>query len=51
MRKTVQRITPFLSIFGDSRIGSVARYDEEAAKASGRPKGSLSAMAIDRDPL
>jgi predicted 3-demethylubiquinone-9 3-methyltransferase (glyoxalase superfamily) len=25
----------------DSKIGSVSRYDEEGAKASGRPKGSV----------
>ena len=51
----MQKITPFLwfndnaeeavkfytSIFKDSKIGSMARYDDEAAKVSGRPKGSL----------
>jgi predicted 3-demethylubiquinone-9 3-methyltransferase (glyoxalase superfamily) len=51
----MQKITPFLwfddkaeeaakfyvSIFKNSRIGSVSRYDEEGAKASGRPKGSV----------
>jgi predicted 3-demethylubiquinone-9 3-methyltransferase (glyoxalase superfamily) len=50
-----QKITPFLwfndnaeeamnfytSIFKNSGIGKVARYDEEGAKASGRPKGSV----------
>ena len=55
MRKAIQRITPFLwfddqaeeavnfyvSIFKNSRVGSIARYDEEAAKASGRPKESV----------
>lgn len=50
----MQLITPFLwfdtqaeeaanfytAIFRNSKILSVARYGEEAAKASGRPKGS-----------
>lgn len=51
----MQKITPFLwfndnaeeavnfytSIFKNSKIGSMARYDAEGAKAAGRPKGSL----------
>lgn len=50
-----QKITPFLwfdnqaeeaanfyvSIFPNSKIGTVARYDEAGAKASGRPEGSV----------
>jgi len=61
MRKTMQRITPFLwfdnqaeeavnfyvAIFKDSRIRSIARYEEEAAKASGRPKGSVMTVAFE----
>src|SRR5437870_7278623 len=61
MRKTMQKITPFLwfdnqaeeavnfyvAIFKDSRIRSIARYDEEAAKASGRPKGSVMTVAFE----
>ena len=57
--KITQRITPFIwfndqaeeaakfytSIFSNSRIGAITRYDEEAAKASGRPKGSV--MTVD----
>lgn len=53
--KIMQKITPFLwfddkaeeamnfytSIFKNSKIGSLTRYDEEAAKVSGRPKGSV----------
>ena len=53
--KITQRITPFLwfdhqaeeaatfytSIFKNSRIGKIARYDKEAEKASGRPAGSV----------
>ena len=63
MRKALQRITPFLwfdhqaeeaakfyvSIFKDSRITSVARYDEAAAKAAGRPKGSVMTVAFELD--
>jgi len=63
MRKPTQRITPFLwfdhqaeeaatfyvSIFKSSRITSVARYDDEAAKASGRPKGSVMTVAFELD--
>jgi predicted 3-demethylubiquinone-9 3-methyltransferase (glyoxalase superfamily) len=63
MRKTLQKITPFLwfddqaeaaakfytSIFKNSRIGSVARYDEEAAKVAGRPKGSVMTVAFELD--
>ncbi len=55
MAQKVQRITPFLwfdtkaeeagsfyvSIFEDSRLGAVTRYDEAGAKASGQPKGSV----------
>jgi predicted 3-demethylubiquinone-9 3-methyltransferase (glyoxalase superfamily) len=63
MRKPMQRITPFLwfdhqaeegatfyvSIFKNSKITSVARYDDEAAKASGRPKGSVMTVAFELD--
>ena len=51
----MQKITPFLwfddqaeeaakfytSIFKNSKVGSILRYDAEAAKASGRPVGSV----------
>jgi predicted 3-demethylubiquinone-9 3-methyltransferase (glyoxalase superfamily) len=51
----MQKITPFLwfdtqaeeavnfycSVFENSKMGSVARYDEASSKASGRPAGSL----------
>jgi predicted 3-demethylubiquinone-9 3-methyltransferase (glyoxalase superfamily) len=63
MREPLQRITPFLwfddqaeeaarfyvSIFKDSRITSVVRYDDAAAKASGRPKGSVMTVAFELD--
>ena len=51
----MQKITPFLwfddkaeeaanfyvSLFKNSKIGDITRYDEAAAKASGRPSGSV----------
>jgi predicted 3-demethylubiquinone-9 3-methyltransferase (glyoxalase superfamily) len=63
MRKPMQRISPFLwfdhqaeeaatfyvSIFKSSRITGVARYDDEAARASGRPKGSVMTVAFELD--
>ena len=63
MRRMRQRITPFLwfdnqaeeavnfyvSIFKDAKIASVARYDEEGAKAAGRPKGSVMTVAFELD--
>ena len=63
MPKPLQRITPFLwfdhqaeeaatlyvSIFEKSTITSVARYDDESAKAAGRPKGSVMTVAFELD--
>ena len=63
MAKTTQRITPFLwfdnqaeeavnfyvSIFKNSRIAAITRYDEEGAKAAGRPKGSVMTVAFELD--
>src|SRR6266545_6637944 len=54
-KNNMQKITPFLwfndnaqeavkfyaSIFKDSKIGRIARYGEEAAEKTGRPKGSV----------
>lgn len=56
----MKKITPFLwfdnqaeeaakfytSIFKKSKIGTVSRYDEEGAKASGRPKGSAMTVSF-----
>ena len=58
-----QKISPFLwfdhqaeeaanfyvSIFKNSRIHGAARYDEEASKASGQPKGSVMTVAFELD--
>jgi len=60
MQATIQKITPFLwfdsqaveavnfytSIFNNSKIVNIARYGDEAAKASGRPKGSIMTIAF-----
>ena len=59
----MQKITPFLwfddkaeeaatfytSIFKNSKIGKVARYDESGEKASGRPKGSVMTVEFELD--
>ncbi len=56
----MQKITPFLwfddkaeeavkfymSIFKNSKIGKMTRYGEAAAKASGRPKGTVMTVAF-----
>lgn len=63
MPKITQRITPFLwfhdqaeeaaslyvSIFKNSRIKGLARYDGEAAKAAGRPQGSVMTVQFELD--
>jgi predicted 3-demethylubiquinone-9 3-methyltransferase (glyoxalase superfamily) len=63
MPKTVQRITPFLwfddnaeeaakfyvSIFPNSKVGGVSRYDSESAKAAGRPVGSVMTVTFELD--
>jgi predicted 3-demethylubiquinone-9 3-methyltransferase (glyoxalase superfamily) len=60
MQTSIQKITPFLwfdnqaedavsfytSIFKNSRIVSIARYGEEGAEASGRPKGTVMTIAF-----
>lgn len=59
----MQKITPFLwfdgnaeeavnsyvSIFKNSQIGSVARYGDEGARVSGRPKGSVMTVTFELD--
>ena len=55
MENKIQKITPFLwfdnqaeeavkfytSVFKNSKIHNITRYDEESSKAAGRPKGSV----------
>jgi predicted 3-demethylubiquinone-9 3-methyltransferase (glyoxalase superfamily) len=59
----MQRITPFLwfdhqaeeaakfyvSIFKNSKVGKIARYDEAGARASGRPAGSVMTVEFKLD--
>jgi len=59
----MQRITPFLwfdnqaeeaakfyvSVFKNSKVGSVARYNEEGSKVAGRPKGSVMTVDFELD--
>jgi len=39
----------YVSIFKNSKIGRVARYEDEGAKAAGRPKGSVMTVAFELD--
>lgn len=62
-QKTKQKITPFLwfddqaeeaaafyvSIFKNSSIRGIARYDKDAAKAAGRPEGSVMTVQFELD--
>ncbi len=55
MKTKIQKITPFLwfdneaeeavkfytSVFKDSKINKITRYDEASSKASGKPKGTV----------
>jgi predicted 3-demethylubiquinone-9 3-methyltransferase (glyoxalase superfamily) len=59
--KVIQKITPFLwfddkaeeaaklytSIFENSSLGEISRYDEETANVAGRPKGSVMTVAFE----
>lgn len=56
----MQKITPFLwfddkaeeaarfytSLFKNSKIGTITRYDEEGAKAAGRPEGTVMTVSF-----
>lgn len=46
----------YVSVFsaiggGDSKLGNIARYSDEAAKVSGRPKGTVMTIAFQLDGL
>jgi predicted 3-demethylubiquinone-9 3-methyltransferase (glyoxalase superfamily) len=61
--KITQKITPFLwfddkaeeaakfyaSIFKNSKVGKITRYDEEAAKPTGRPADSVMTVDLELD--
>ena len=38
-----------MSIFKQSRIGAITRYDDEGSKAAGRPKGSVMTVEFELD--
>jgi predicted 3-demethylubiquinone-9 3-methyltransferase (glyoxalase superfamily) len=38
-----------VSIFKQSRIGAITRYDDEGSKAAGRPKGSVMTVEFELD--
>ena len=47
--KAEEAVKSYVSIFRNSRMGGIARYGEEGAKASGRPKGSVMTVAFQLD--
>jgi predicted 3-demethylubiquinone-9 3-methyltransferase (glyoxalase superfamily) len=47
--KAEEAVNFYVSIFKNSKIGSISRYSEEGAKASGRPKGSVMVMTFQLD--
>jgi predicted 3-demethylubiquinone-9 3-methyltransferase (glyoxalase superfamily) len=63
MPKVKQKITPFLwfdhqaeeaarfyaSVFKNSKVGDITRYDEQASEAAGRPVGSVMTVAFELD--
>jgi predicted 3-demethylubiquinone-9 3-methyltransferase (glyoxalase superfamily) len=63
MPKITQRITPCLwfdnqaeeaanfyaSIFKQSKIGAITRYDDESSRVAGRPKGSVMTVEFELD--
>ncbi len=44
-----EAVNSYVSIFKNSKIGSVARYGEEGAKVSGRPKGTVMTVTFQLD--
>jgi len=45
--KAEEAATFYVSIFKNSRLGSIARYGEAGAQASGRPKGSVMTVTFE----
>ena len=64
-KRTMQKITPFLwfdtqaeeaakfytSVFKNSKLGSILHYDAAAAKAAGRPEGSVLTVEFELEGL
>jgi predicted 3-demethylubiquinone-9 3-methyltransferase (glyoxalase superfamily) len=44
-----EAVNLYVSIFKNSKLGSVARYGEEGAKVSGRPKGTVMTVTFQLD--
>jgi predicted 3-demethylubiquinone-9 3-methyltransferase (glyoxalase superfamily) len=44
-----EAVNAYVSIFKNSRIKGMARYDDEGAKAAGRPKGSVMTVQFELD--
>ncbi len=44
--KAEEAVNFYVSIVGNSKIGSIARYGEEGAAVSGRPKGSVMTVSF-----
>ena len=44
--KAEEAVRFYTSIFKNSKIGTTTRYDEEGAKASGRPKGTVMTVSF-----
>ena len=47
--KAVEAVNFYTSIFKNSKVGSIARYGEEGAEASGRPKGTVMIVTFQLD--
>lgn len=47
--KAEEAVNHYVSIFKNSKIGSIARYGEEGAEASGRPKGTVMIVTFQLD--
>src|SRR2546422_3615202 len=44
--KAEEAVNFYVSIFNNSKIGSITRYGDEAAEVSGRPKGTVMTVAF-----
>jgi predicted 3-demethylubiquinone-9 3-methyltransferase (glyoxalase superfamily) len=47
--KAEEAVSFYTSIFHDSKVSMITRYDEEGAEASGRPKGTVMTIAFQLD--
>jgi predicted 3-demethylubiquinone-9 3-methyltransferase (glyoxalase superfamily) len=47
--KAEEAVNSYVSIFKNSRIGSISRYGDEGAEVSGRPKGTVMTVTFQLD--